>query len=413
VTDPPLTYGQLMDDARRAAHQGMNALARDRLPDTGAAQEAVTARGTLLASLARQATTLIGAPRLDAWRASTPHRHAHDARTPTVLATLAWLDTLVRHATRVTAGETAGAREGSAASHWTRTRTLVDRATDLVATHHAPAGAVRPGTPAHLATADLAQLLGSITRLVAVVAPTEPLALRCREAGMTRADVDAALPLGEGLLDDTWSLARTLRFTDSAVADLTVARPAIDADRPADEWTQRMARVHARLHRHTHGGHVSVRTLHDIARLGLATSHVLATSAQRDTATQSAVTDHWRSVLVHLDPLHSVQPHDRVLRRDVERMLHLARPATTAAHPNEQRALLDVVAASVPAMNACSALAERALARSTDVWIPAGPRRPYLPDLNRPGHAARRAPPSEAPWPRTSPPPPSPGLTLT
>ena len=154
-----------------------------------------------------------------------------------------------------------------------------------------------------------------------------------------------------------------------------------------------MARVHARLHRHTHGGHVSVRTLHDIARLGLATSHVLATSGQRDPATQSAVTDHWRSVLDHLDPLRSVQPHDRVLRHDVERMLHLARPATTAAHPNEQRALLDAVAASVPAMNACSALAERALARSTDVWIPAAPRRPYLPDLHRPGHAARRAPP--------------------
>ncbi len=161
------------------------------------------------------------------------------------------------------------------------------------------------------------------------------------------------------------------------------------------------------------GGHVSVRTLHDIARLGLATSHVLATSGQRDPATQSAVTDHWRSVLDHLDPLRSVQPHDRVLRHDVERMLHLARPATTAAHPNEQRALLDAVAASVPAMNACSALAERALARSTDVWIPAGPRRPYLPDLHRPGHATRRAPPYEAPWPRTSPPPPSPGLTLT
>ncbi|MCX6432928.1 MAG: hypothetical protein NTX29_09090, partial [Actinobacteria bacterium] len=61
-----------MDDARRAAHQGMNALARDRLPDTGAAREAVTARGTLLASLARQASTVIGAPRLEAWRASTP-----------------------------------------------------------------------------------------------------------------------------------------------------------------------------------------------------------------------------------------------------------------------------------------------------------------------------------------------------
>ena len=82
MTEPPVTYGQLMDDARRAAHQGMNALARDRLPDAGAAREAVTARGTLLASLARQATTLIGAPRLEAWRASTPHRHAPEPARP-------------------------------------------------------------------------------------------------------------------------------------------------------------------------------------------------------------------------------------------------------------------------------------------------------------------------------------------
>ena len=99
-------------------------------------------------------------------------------------------------------------------------------------------------------------------------------------------------------------------------------------------------------------------------------------------------------------PLRSVQPHDRVLRHDVQRMLHLARPVTTAAHPNEQRALLDAVAASVPAMNACSALAERALARSSDVWIPAAPRRPYLPDLHQAGHAARPAPPAPTEFPR-------------
>ncbi|MDO8308928.1 MAG: hypothetical protein Q7V58_11295 [Actinomycetota bacterium] len=408
-----LTYGQLMDDARRAAHQGMNTLARDRLPDPGAAQEVVSARAGLLASLGRHATTLIGSTRLAVWRASTPTRRSPDARTPAVVATLAWVDVLDQHATRAPHGETTTAGGGVAAGHWSRATALVECATDLVATHQDPAGGMRPGTPADLAYGDLGRLLASTTRLVAAVAPTEPLALRCREAGITRADVDARLPVGERLLDDTWALARTLRFADSAVADLTLARPTIDVGRGAVEWGQRMARVHARLHQHAQRGHVSVRTLHDIARLGLVTSHVLDTSGRRDHATQSPVTDHWRTVLTHLDPLRSVEPHDRVLRHDVERLLHLARPATTA-DPTDQQRLLDTVSTSVPLMNACSAIAERVLARSSDVWIPAPPRRPYLRDLHRPGQAARREPPPEAPWPRTGPSPSRPaGLTVT
>lgn len=416
-----VTYGELMDAARRAAHQGMNALARDRLPGAATAQATLTARARLLAGLGAHATALIGPVRVQAWRASAPHRHTSDARTPAVVAALAWIDALEARAGTLdtnpdqthAAGPTTGAGT-SALTHWRQAAALVARASDLVATHRDPTGALRQGAPAELAQAGLGPLLATTTRLVTVVAGTEPLALRCREAGMPRAMLDAHLPVGDRLLDDTWALARTLRFADTAIADLTLARPPIDATGPADEWTQRMTRVHARLHRHVTSGHVSVRTLHDIARLALVTSHVLDTSGRHDHAAQASVTDQWRTVLMHLDPLRGVTRPDRVLRHDVDRMLHLARPATTAANPAQQQALLHAITASVPVVNACSALAERALARSTDTWTPAPPRRGYLPDLHQPGQAATRAPPLEAPWPRTGPTPPTgPGLTPT
>jgi hypothetical protein len=404
----PVTYGDLMDHARRSAHRGMNALAHAPLADSPAAAATLAARARLLAGLGQHATALIGAPRLEAWRAGTPHRHSPDHGSATVRAVLAWITAL--ESSHTSTPPLTSTLAGSAAGHWARAAALVERASDLVATHHTPTGVTRPGTPVALAHGDVGPLLASTTRLVAVIAPTEPLALRCRQAGMTRTDLDRQLPVGDRLLDDTWGLARTLRFTHSAVADLTVARPGIDADTPADEWAQRMTRVHARLHRHVNHGRVSVRTLHDLARLGLVTSHVLATSGRRN-PTQAKVTDQWRAVLADLDPLHSIEPHDRVLRHDVDRLLHLARPASTSGL--DQDGLLDAIAASAPTMDACSALAAQALARSTDVWIPAAPRRSYLPDVHAPGHAARRAPPSTAPWPGAIPQPPGPsGLTV-
>jgi hypothetical protein len=402
-----------MDDGRRAAHQGMSSLARTGLADVHDAEDALAARARLLAAAARHATTLIGAPRLDAWRAGAPPRRSPDARAPSVVAALAWIDALdpADAVTRVQPATTPDA--ATAAGHWTRSALLVERATDLIATHRQSGGALRVGTPEDLAQGDLGPLLSATTRLVAAVAPTEPLALRCREAGMTRAALDAHLPVGDRLVDETWELARTLRFVDSAVADLTVARPGIDADTPAQEWTQRVARVHARLHRHVAHGRVSVRTLLDVARLGLVTSHVLDTGGRRDHAAQAAITDQWRGILADLDPLHSIEPLDRALRHDVDRMLHLARPSTGATLPTKWPALLAAIEASVPTINACSDLAQQVRSRSTDVWIPAEPRRPYLRDVHAPGHAARRAPPAPAPWPRTPPEPPGrSGLTL-
>lgn len=416
MTGTQLTYGQLMDEARRAAHQAISSLTLRPLVDSDAAQNALTARAQLLAAIGRQATVLIGAPRLAIWRDSTPTRRSPEERTPTVLAVLSWIDQL-EHAAPGPSPDAAGDDviddAHSPTRHWNQGRFWVDRATDLVATHLDPAGRVRPGTPAGLARADLGPLLVDAIRLVSVIAPLEPLALRCRQAGMNREDLDAQLPLTDTLLDDTWALARALTFPATAVSDLTVARPSIEAVDTADEWTQRMARVHARMHRHSQRGHVSVRTLHDIARLGLVCSHILATSGRRDHQAQAAVTDQWRAVLAHLDPLRSVERHDRLVRHDVERMLHVARADHFEASPACRDRLLNAVATSIPSMDACAAIAERLLAGTSDAWIPARPRPAYLPDRHLPGKAASRAPPLTASWPRTGPSRPGgPGLTL-
>ena len=86
-----------MDDARRAAHQGMNALARDRLPDAGAARATVAIRAELLAEIGRHAVTVLGPTRVDAWRGGEPARRCLESRQPAVIATLAWIDTLTQH----------------------------------------------------------------------------------------------------------------------------------------------------------------------------------------------------------------------------------------------------------------------------------------------------------------------------
>ena len=399
-----LTYGELMNGARRSAHQATGALAVAPLADAHAARDALTARAELFAAIGRHVTVLIGEPRLAIWRAEVPTRRHPDERTPAVRAVLAWIDQLERHQPvpepgPIDDGSVAG--PCAAAGHWMRCRELVDHATELVATHHDPAGRVRPGTPEALARADLGPLLADAARLVAVIAPLEPLALRCRQAGLDRAELDAQLPVTDRLLDHTWALVRTLRFPATAVSDLTVARPSIDAIDAGDEWTQRMARVHARLHQHAQRGHVSVRTLHDIARLGLVSSHILDTSGHRDHAQQSAVTDQWRAVLAHLDPLRSIQRHDRGLRLDVERMLHVARTTHAMESAGAAKRLLGAVATSIPTMDACAAIADRLLAGTADAWIPAPPRRGYLPDPHLPGQAASRAPPQAVAWPRS------------
>lgn len=337
MTAPRVTYGELMDVARRAAHQGMNALARDRLTGAGTARATVAIRAELLAEIGRHAVTVLGPTRVDAWRGGEPARRCLESRQPAVIATLAWIDTLTQHEPH--RPEAARAPElGVAAGHWARSLLLVRAAGDLVATHQDPGGALRPGTPGDFALADVGGVLASATRLVNVIAPIEPLAVRCRQAGMTPMEVDRSLPLADRLLEDTYALEGALRFPMSAVTSLPLHRAPIGGGDPAVEWRERLGRVHARMHRHAQRGRVSVRTLHDVATLGLVTSHVLTSSGLRDPAAGPELTDQWRAVQAYLAPLGSVERRDRVIRHDTERMLDLARPARTAGEPGEAAA---------------------------------------------------------------------------
>ena len=59
--------------------------------------------------------------------------------------------------------------------------------------------------------------------------------------------------------------------------------------------------------------------------------------------------------------------------------------------------------AGLATMDASAVIADRLLAATTNAWVPAAPRRPYLPDLHRPGHAAHRAPSAPAGFPRLGP----------
>jgi hypothetical protein len=91
-----------------------------------------------------------------------------------------------------------------------------------------------------------------------------------------------------------------------------------------------------------------------------------------------------------------------VIREDVDRLLAIAHTGS-ATDPTEGHRLLVAVRAGLPTLDACSAVADRLLAASVDAWVPAKPRRPYLPDLHRPGHAARAAEPPPTRFPRMGP----------
>jgi hypothetical protein len=262
---------------------------------------------------------------------------------------------------------------------------------------------------------DAVVLLSAPARLAAMAGAGAPLALRCRQAGLTRDVIDNALPLGDPITTASWDLAAALRFPDSAVAPVTAHAAGPDTSSPAAEWRSRLDRIATRLRAAQSHGRVSVRTLHDVATLGLVTSHVLSTSTRQDSdlapdAPTSPVVDpvggpvtkQWRALTAHLAPLRSTEPADRVIREDVERLLAIAHPGSTTDLA-ESRHLLQTIRASLSTLDACSAVADRLLNTSADAWVPAKPRRPYLPDLHRPGHAARAAEPPPTGFPRMGP----------
>lgn len=406
----PVTYAELMDGARLCAARAQRAIARTAMLDADAARYVLDSRARLLSEVARHVEVTLGAGLVRAWRESAPARRGTDQRDRRVRVALAWLDALVPPT-----GERGGQHcpltpesgRPVAGVHLDRARVLVAAASDIIATHRGPGGALRPTGSPSLGTADAMGLLSAPVRLAAMVAPVEPLALRCRQAGLPRATIDDALPLGDPVTVASWSLAAAIRFTDSAVAPVTAHAAGLDTSSPAAEWVSRLDRIATRLRALEGRGRISVRSLHDLATLGLVTSHVLTTSTRigPEPATPPAlgpVTEQWRVLAAHLAPLRSTEPVDRVIRQDVEALLRIAHPGSSI-DPLARHQVVAAMRAGVATLDACAQVAGRLMIASTDAWIPATPRRPYLPDLHRPGQAAHAAPPAPTCFPRMGP----------
>jgi hypothetical protein len=399
-----------MDGARMCIARAQRAIARTAFPDADAARYVLVSRARLLAEVAHHGDVTLGVGVVQAWRDSAPAFRGVEERDRRVRYALAWLDTLTPPAAGLDDQRrppTAGSGRPVAGVHLDRARVLVAAASDLIATHRDPDGFLRPTASPGVGTSDAIGLLSAPARLTAMAAPVEPLALRCWQAGLPQATIDAALPLGETITVASWDLAAALRFPDSAVAPVTAHAAGVDTSSPAVEWGSRLDRVATRLWAAEARGRISVRTLHDLATLGLVTSHVLTTST-RDEPDPTAplvlgpVTEQWRALTAYLAPLRSTQPADRVIRADVDRLLAIAHPVSST-DPLARHRLVNAMRAGLPTMDACAVVADRLMAASTDVWIPAKPRRPYLPDLHRPGHAAHPAPRAPSGFPRMGP----------
>ena len=397
---PHPTYGELMDTARLHAAAAHRQLQRSAFVDSCDALAAVDARGRLLRALAANARAMLGPVRVDAVRDQQVTRHTPDVRTPRTLATLQWLDRL--QGVPIVDAETL--EPPTAAGTVTRSlraaRITVDAATDLALTHYDSPGRLLPVASGPLAAGSWGELTTDCLRLVAMAAAIEPLAQRCRQAGLTRTQVDHYVPLHDDLVDQTWALAASWQFPHSGAGDLTVAHPALRIGDPAAEWTDRMTAIHQQMREHHDRGRIGVRTLRDVARLGTVISHVLATSGKEDAAAQSRITTQWQALTEYLAPLRSTEPANDVIRDHVESMLDLASAASTTGAPLQRERLVTAIASTTPVMDDCTAIAQALATTSNDLWLPPRPQRPYLRVVPAANTRATRSATAPDPWPR-------------
>lgn len=400
VAAPHPTYGELMDAARRHAIGACHQLQREAFADSQHALAAVDARGRLLRSLAANARAILGPVRVEAIRGQRPTRRSPDVRNPRTLATLHWLDRL--QSSRLVDATTTMPSNGigPVAGSLRASGVAVDAATDLVLTHYDGAGVLRMDGSGVLAALEWGDLVADCLRIAAIAVPLEPLALRCRQAGLSRAQVDTYLPLDDDLVDQTWALASAWQFPRAGARDLTVAHPPVRVGDPAAEWADRMTRVFHEMRHHRDSGRIGIRTLRDVARLGTVISHVLATSRREDPTAQSHITTQWQALTQSLAPLRSTEPANATIRDHVDRMLDLASASHTAGAPTQRDRLVSAIARSTPLMDHCSAIAQALAATSNDLWLPPKPHRPYLRVIPSATTRASRPATTPHPWPR-------------
>lgn len=397
---PHPTYGELMDTARLHVSTAHRQLQRSAFVDSRDALAAVDARERLLRSLAANVRATLGPVRVDAVRDQQVTRHTPDVRTPRTLATLQWLDRLQRIPVVDADSLDPTTPVGAVTRSLRAARITVDAATDLALTHYDGPGRLRADAAPPLALSSCGALTVDCLRLVALAAAIEPLAQRCRQAGLTRTEVDHYVPLHDGLVDQSWTLAASWQFPDSGARDLTVARPALRTGDPAAEWTDRMTRIHQQMREHHDRGRIGVRTLRDVARLGTVISHVLATSGREDAAAQSRITTQWQALTEYLAPLRSTEPANDAIRDHVESMLDLASAASTKGASMHGERLITAIVSTTPVMDDCTAIAHALATTSNDLWLPPKRQRPYLRVVPAANTRATRSGAAPDPWPR-------------
>lgn len=358
------------------------------------AGEVLDARGRLLDAVAHHVEVAIGPVRVATWTAIRPVPPRTPTADPVPQAVVSWISTLrtAAHVSHEHVPDSSGSRDVHAAVVDLRAaRELVRAASDLIATHRGLDGALLPGAPFPLAATDLGGLVTRAIDVAGAIASNEPWALRAREAGVPRRELDRALPLDSPLRVHTQALSRLLGDLASTIDTITVARPAIDTTDPAIEWRLRTDRIRARIEHHAANGRVSARTLHDIASLTLVVHHVLTTNHPHDAAHAVMVPSAAARLVAHLAPLRSAHPADPTIRADVLRLLDLAHPSTTPDTGDRVR-ILRAIEASVPTVDSAQLTATRLAATLTDAWVPARRLPGYLRSPHPPGRAVQPAP---------------------
>lgn len=395
----PAEYGELMAVAHEHAVRAGAEVQHAAFTDSREASEVLVARGRLLGAVAHHVEVVLGPVRVATWRAIRPVQSGADVpdaagRIPQ--AVVSWISAL-RTAADVSheaEPDGSGDRDVNAAVVELRAaRDMVRAASDLIATHRGLDGALRPGAPFPLAAADLGGLLARAIDVACVIASNEPWALRAREAGVPRRELDRALPLDSPLRVHTQAVSQLLGDPVSTIDAVTVARPAIDTADPAIEWRLRTDRIRARMEQHAADGRVSARTLHDVASLTLVVHHVLTTSHRTDIARADMDPLAAARLVTHLAPLRSAEPADPTIRADVQRLLDIAHPRrATTMDTGDRIRMLRAIEASVPTLAAAQATATRLATALTDAWIPARRLPGYLRSPHPPGRAVQPAP---------------------
>ena len=393
----PLTYGELMHDARRHVAAATTYVLLTPMPDADSARAVIAARAAVLAAVREQVVSLYGNARLaavsqDQPLRSRPARNSFiDPRTAQTRRFKQWAD-LARRLTAAHPPLGDLATGYLPADEYARAARLIRAASDLLDTHRTTTQL----TPRTLAT-DAAIL--EPLRIAEALTTSHHLYARCREAGMPASDVDRALPLAlqQAFADKTLDLALMLPAQPSWLDNVPVAA-AIRTDTPPHEWADRLARLPRRLATVAALGPVSIETMKAAASVAMYTHYLQAVDGS------VSGPNPWIPIVAELRQWHSPLPPDSVILTDATRLDTLVRAARADLGSDATRRLAAQATASAPALDTLASTANRLLP-TADRWIPARPVPGHIKVPHAPPFVAYRPTAVPTLWPTATLPP--------